>query len=240
LWSPFKAKLRETFGRRCGFLAMWVPSGTLDHWISIHTDRALAYEWENYRFVDGAVNSAKKPAWEGQLIDPFEVEEGWFELLLPSLQLVASETGPGRNSGVKAQIVRQLGSEGLAKPPHELVGGPVRGRSGQRGSREGSGGRPDRGASADSRFFDGRDRSIGSAARTMGTAVQFASAGSRSIGARNRSIAAIERPTTNTDRATASGGKPISALNCSEVAPCEAHRTSLSATDYGRHVHMTV
>lgn len=50
--------------------------------------RQLAYEWSNYRFVDGAINSAKKPAWEGQLVDPFEVQADWFEILLPSLQLV--------------------------------------------------------------------------------------------------------------------------------------------------------
>lgn len=90
LWGEFNGALREAFGLRCGFLAMRIPRGTVDHWISIKSDRALAYEWTNYRFVDGAVNSAKKPAWEGKLIDPFEVEHDWFEILLPSLQLVVA------------------------------------------------------------------------------------------------------------------------------------------------------
>ncbi|MEZ4299916.1 MAG: hypothetical protein R3B70_33520 [Polyangiaceae bacterium] len=67
---------------------MLVPRGTVDHWISLDSNRSLAYEWSNYRFVDGAVNSAKKPSWEGKLLDPFEVRDDWFELLLPSLQLV--------------------------------------------------------------------------------------------------------------------------------------------------------
>lgn len=88
LWRPFTPDLREAFRRRCGFLAMWIPSGTVDHWISTKTDRDLAYEWSNYRFLSGPLNSAKKPAWEGKLLDPFEVREGWFELLLPSLELV--------------------------------------------------------------------------------------------------------------------------------------------------------
>lgn len=92
LWGAFTSQLRAAFGNRCGFLAMYVPQGTVDHWVSIKSDRDLAYEWSNYRFVAGPVNSAKKPKWEGKLIDPFEVMNGWFEILLPSLQLVV--TGP--------------------------------------------------------------------------------------------------------------------------------------------------
>jgi hypothetical protein len=33
------------------------------------------------------VNSAKKPAWDGQLLDPFEVDDTWFEVILPSCEL---------------------------------------------------------------------------------------------------------------------------------------------------------
>lgn len=39
-------------------------------------------------FFSDAINSAKKPVWEGKIVDPFEVESEWFEILLPSLQLV--------------------------------------------------------------------------------------------------------------------------------------------------------
>lgn len=87
LWSEFRAPLREAFHKRCAFLALQIPRGTVDHWISVRSQRDLAYEWSNYRFVDGAINSAKKPAWEGKLVDPFEIESDWFEILLPSLQL---------------------------------------------------------------------------------------------------------------------------------------------------------
>lgn len=90
LWTAFCGELRAGFAQRCGFLAMWIPRGTVDHWRSVKSSPALAYEWANYRFVDGAVNSAKKPAWEAELIDPFEVRDDWFEVLLPSLQMIAS------------------------------------------------------------------------------------------------------------------------------------------------------
>jgi hypothetical protein len=91
LWTKYIDKLRTAFETRCGFLAMRIPRGTVDHWISIKTDRTRAYEWSNYRFVGSEVNSAKKPSWEGKLLDPFEVQDGWFEILLPSLQLVIAD-----------------------------------------------------------------------------------------------------------------------------------------------------
>jgi hypothetical protein len=69
---------------------MYIANGTIDHWVSLDSDRSLAYEWENFRFVDSQINSAKKPAWEGKLLDPFEVQDDWFELHLPSLQLLIS------------------------------------------------------------------------------------------------------------------------------------------------------
>lgn len=90
LWRHFTGDLRTAFGNRCGFSAMYVSRGTVDHWISVKSDRSRSYEWTNYRFVDAAVNSAKKPGWEGKLMDPFEVQDGWFEVQLPSLQLVAT------------------------------------------------------------------------------------------------------------------------------------------------------
>lgn len=91
LWTAFRPQLRAAFELRCGFLAMRIPHGTVDHWVSINTDRTKAYDWENYRFVDGSVNSAKKPAWDGKLLDPYEVQDGWFEILLPSLQMIVAD-----------------------------------------------------------------------------------------------------------------------------------------------------
>ena len=41
LWRAFLADLREGFGGRCGFSAMYVPRGTVDHWISVDSDRWL-------------------------------------------------------------------------------------------------------------------------------------------------------------------------------------------------------
>lgn len=88
LWRPFHDELREAFHERCGFLGLWIPCGTVDHWVSVSNRPELAYEWSNYRYVAGEINSAKKPAWDGKLLDPFEIDGDWFEILLPSMQLV--------------------------------------------------------------------------------------------------------------------------------------------------------
>lgn len=82
---------------------MYIASGTVDHWLSVKSRRDLAYEWSNYRYVDSSINSAKKPAWEGQLLDPFEVGDDWFEIQLPSLQLVVANI-PDASTRARAEF----------------------------------------------------------------------------------------------------------------------------------------
>ncbi|MCP1509294.1 hypothetical protein J2Y83_005268 [Pseudomonas marginalis] len=94
LWSPFRHALADGFDDRCGYAAMYIPSGTVDHGISFNEDPLLAYEWSNYRFIDGWINSSKSKQVAADLLDPFEVQEGWFEISLPSLQLVLTDAVP--------------------------------------------------------------------------------------------------------------------------------------------------
>ena len=93
-WSEFKDALAEGFGQRCGYCAMFEPVGTVDHFVSWDEDRSRAYEWANYRFASAWINSSKQNLRADQVLDPFEVQDGWFEVLLPSLELVVSSTLP--------------------------------------------------------------------------------------------------------------------------------------------------
>jgi hypothetical protein len=93
-WSPFRPLLAESFCNRCAFGAMYIPSGTVEHFISCDEDRSMAYEWSNYRYVDAWMNSAKGSKKAEDFLDPLEVREGWFEVLLPSLQLVMTDRVP--------------------------------------------------------------------------------------------------------------------------------------------------
>lgn len=93
-WSPFRPALAKGFVDRCGYGAMWVSSGTVDHFVSCNEDVKLAYEWANYRFVEGWINSSKRNMLSADILDPFDVGEGWFEILLPSMQLALTDVVP--------------------------------------------------------------------------------------------------------------------------------------------------
>ncbi|MDD1429319.1 hypothetical protein MEO94_33830 [Dolichospermum sp. ST_sed9] len=92
-WSNFKSDLADGFSNLCGYSAMYEPVGTVDHFLSCDNHRHLAYEWSNYRFASGWINSSKGTL-DKQVLDPFEVENDWFEILLPSLQLVITDAVP--------------------------------------------------------------------------------------------------------------------------------------------------
>lgn len=93
-WNDFTADLSTGFGGLCGYAAMLDPTGgTVDHYKSYKNHRHLAYDWANYRFASGTLNSSKKNA-DDTVLDPYEVQSGWFEILLPSLQMRVTEAVP--------------------------------------------------------------------------------------------------------------------------------------------------
>lgn len=93
-WSPFRSQLANGFRSLCAYSAMYEPVGTVDHFVSWDEDRSRAYDWANYRYAAGWINSSKKNVLSSDIIDPFDVKDGWFEILLPSLQLVATAAIP--------------------------------------------------------------------------------------------------------------------------------------------------
>jgi hypothetical protein len=93
-WSAFKPALAEAFRGLCAYSAMYEPVGTVDHFVSCEEDRSRAYDWMNYRYASGWINSSKQSLRSHDIIDPFEVGDDWFELLLPSLQLVLTDKVP--------------------------------------------------------------------------------------------------------------------------------------------------
>ena len=95
-WNAVKFDLADAFGWLCGYSAMYEPVGTVDHYLSINNRRDRAYEWDNYRYSAGWINSSKQQA-DQTVLDPFEVEDGWFQILLPSLQLQLSDDIPNEH-----------------------------------------------------------------------------------------------------------------------------------------------
>ncbi len=74
---------------------MWLSApGTVDHFVSRDEDPSLAYEWTNFRYAAAWINSSKSALRSDQVLDPFEVGDGWFEIILPSCQMVLTDRCP--------------------------------------------------------------------------------------------------------------------------------------------------
>lgn len=86
-WSKYKPPLADAFRDLCAYGAMYEPVGTVDHFQPVDADESLAYDWGNFRFASAWINSSKSKA--VGILDPLLVKTDWFEILLPSLQLVA-------------------------------------------------------------------------------------------------------------------------------------------------------
>lgn len=104
-WSPFKSNLADGFGNLCGYSVMYEPVGTVDHYLSCENYPNLAYEWSNYRFASGWINSSKRTL-DDRVLDPFQVGDDWFEIILPSLQLVLTDKVP-KEERQKAEFTLQ-------------------------------------------------------------------------------------------------------------------------------------
>ena len=107
-WTPFKGALARGFRNLCAYSAMYEPVGTVDHFVSFHEDRSKTYEWDNYRYCAAWINSSKGNAPAADLLDPFDVENGWFELHLPSLQLRVSDAIPEEFRERAEYVLRRL------------------------------------------------------------------------------------------------------------------------------------
>lgn len=108
LWLPYLPHLAEGFGHRCGYTAMHIEEGTVDHYRSCAKYPDLIYEWSNYRFASARINAVKKTA-DDRVLDPFEVGDDWFEILLPSLQMVPTEHIPVEARERAAFTLQRLG-----------------------------------------------------------------------------------------------------------------------------------
>ena len=105
-WSDFKGQLADGFSNLCAYSVMCELVGTVDHYLSCEHHPRMVYEWSNYRYLSGWINSSKKTLDEA-VLDPFQVEDDWFEVLLPSLQLVLTDAVPqGEQDRAKFTIER--------------------------------------------------------------------------------------------------------------------------------------
>lgn len=89
-WRHCAVQLWEAYKGVCAYLCIIIPRGTgarsVDHLAPKSSHPALAYEWSNYRLVCALMNSRKRDFED--VLDPFEILDGWFILELSFLQLL--------------------------------------------------------------------------------------------------------------------------------------------------------
>jgi hypothetical protein len=66
----------------------------------------LIYEWSNYRYCSSVINSRKGLR---DVLDPYEVEDRWLEILFPSLQMVLTNTVPAHERERAERTLECLG-----------------------------------------------------------------------------------------------------------------------------------
>ncbi len=88
-WRKIFSELYVAYGRVCAYSCHWIArdsgAGTVDHFRPKSRHPNLAYEWSNYRLANLRYNNRKGN--NEDVLDPFEIEIGWFVLDFPSVQV---------------------------------------------------------------------------------------------------------------------------------------------------------
>jgi hypothetical protein len=102
-WRECALQLWEAYKGICSYLCVFIPRGTatrsVDHFQPKSRRRDLIYEWSNYRLSCSLMNSRKREFED--VLDPFEVEDGWFILEFSFLQILPS---PDLDDATRARV----------------------------------------------------------------------------------------------------------------------------------------
>lgn len=96
-WSPCRDAVKAMFAERCGYAALFISSGQVEHFVSwkrcqSSNQHQLAYTWSNYRWILPQLNGRKGTK---NVLDPFEVQDEWFELDPFTMNLRLTDAVPG-------------------------------------------------------------------------------------------------------------------------------------------------
>jgi hypothetical protein len=88
-WRKFIPDLYDAYHGICAYTCIWTPFDTgwktVEHFLPKENYPEEAYKWSNYRFVCGTMNGRKSDYED--VLDPFQLQDGWFEMHFTSLQL---------------------------------------------------------------------------------------------------------------------------------------------------------
>lgn len=90
---------------------MIIMKGEMDHFVPVTRLKKkgqdeLIYEWTNFRYAEGVLNQRKS---DHLVLDPFEVKDKWFKIILPSLQLLLTDKVPKKKLKKAKETLEKLG-----------------------------------------------------------------------------------------------------------------------------------
>lgn len=102
-WRRILPELLDSYNRICSYLCLRISGGTgaasVDHMVAKSVSRDLVYEWHNYRLACSLMNARKGTT--SDVLDPFDVEDGWFALELVGFQVLP---GGGLDADTKGAV----------------------------------------------------------------------------------------------------------------------------------------
>lgn len=110
-WRHCLDDLYDSYAGICAYLAVHFErqtgAGSVDHFVAKSSKPAMAYEWKNYRLACTRMNSCKREF--SDVLDPFEVENGWFHLELVSGRVFPSPWLSRERSDAVVSAIARLG-----------------------------------------------------------------------------------------------------------------------------------
>lgn len=95
-WTAALPELLEGYGRVCAYMSFYIErvtgAASVDHLLPKSVDWREIYEWRNYRLACSLMNSRKNDYQD--VLDPFEIEDGWFRLELVGYQVIPAHGLP--------------------------------------------------------------------------------------------------------------------------------------------------
>jgi hypothetical protein len=117
-WRQCALQLWKAYRGVCAYSCLYIPRGTggvsVDHMLPKSKQRNLAYEWSNYRLACVRMNARKNDLED--VLDPFEVRDGWFALELSTLNVVP---GAGLTEELRQRVQETI--DRLKLNDHEFV-----------------------------------------------------------------------------------------------------------------------
>lgn len=92
-WTDALDDLLDAYHRICSYVCVYIEKVTgaasVDHLIPKSQAWDQVYEWSNYRIACSLMNTRKGAT--SEVLDPFDVQDGWFALELVGFQIVPGE-----------------------------------------------------------------------------------------------------------------------------------------------------